>query len=1007
MKTRRRIRSFDLLLTFVLLILLLPFSSVSLSAASSSGTASGAWALSYAAEPEMPTNQIIIKYRAWAWREGVNGMINPTSTTQMQRLSEAAGLPLAYFRAMSGDAHVLRLPSHMALADVQTLADKLSALPEVEYAEPDAIMQHTVIPNDPRYSDQWHYTAPGSGHYGINAPAAWDITTGSASVVVAVIDTGITNHVDLSGRTVAGYDFISDAWMANDGDSRDNNPSDPGDWVSAGACGSGVPSQNQNSSWHGTHTAGTIGAASNNNLGVAGVNWHAMIQPVRVLGRCGGTTSDIADGMSWAAGLLVPDAPTNVTPAKVLNLSLGGTGVCGATYQNVINAIIGAGATVVVSAGNSNANAVGFRPANCDGVITVAATNRNGSRASYSNFGSTVEISAPGGETNVSNSNGVLSTLNTGMQGPVADTYVYYQGTSMAAPHVAGVASLLYSLNPAITPAQVLSIMQSTVTAFPGGSTCNTSNCGSGIVNAGAAVAALTPNPAPTVAGITPTSATAGGPAFTLTVNGANFVNSSVVHWNGADRPTTYVNGTQLTAAITAADIATAGSASVTVFNPAPGGGTSNAATFTINNPAPTITGLNPNATTPGSPAFTLTVNGTGFVNSSVVRWNGSDRMTTYVNGTQLTAAINPADVTNAGAANVTVFNPTPGGGTSPPATFSIGNPLPTITRLNPPWMAPGSPGFTLTVNGADFVGAAVVRWNGANRATTFVNAGQLTANILAADIVATGTATITVFNPAPAGGLSNAVSFLVGAPRKTYLPVVFKNFPPVPSAPTLSPISNADGDGNYDVCWTAIIGATGYALQEDDNASFTSPDTVYSGGVTCWSASNKPAGTYFYRAQAANTWGGGAWSNVQSVLVTSPVVGPTPGYWQHPTGNMEFYVTANRAYVDRFAIYINVNGCGSYKITHLIQEAITANSFAFTGSFYASGAFSSQTAASGATGLNGFYIDGCGYITGGPFAWTANWKHTAAQQTPGQTTETLRVERVEGIGGFAASRNP
>ena len=242
--------------------------------------------------------------------------------------------------------------------------------------------------------------------------------------------------------------------------------------------------------------------------------------------------------------------------------------------------------------------------------------------ASYSNYGAIVEISAPGGETSVSSSNGVLSTLNTGTQGPVADTYVYYQGTSMAAPHVAGVVSLLYSLNPSLTPAQVLTILQSTVTAFPGGSTCNTSICGSGIVNAGAAVAAVS-NPVPTITGLNPPSATPGGPAFTLTVNGTGFVSSSVVRWNGSNRTTTYVSSTQLTAAITAADIATAGTASVTVFNPAPGGGTSNAVSFVVGNPVPTITGLNPFWATPGGPAFTLTVNGTGFINGSVVRWNG------------------------------------------------------------------------------------------------------------------------------------------------------------------------------------------------------------------------------------------------------------------------------------------------------------------------------------------------------------------------------------------------
>ena len=837
-------------------------------------------------ELAQPTNQIIVKYRAEAL---ATGAFSPTDTMQMQKLSDVAGVPLAYFREMSGDAHVLRLPARLPLAEVQALADRLSALPEVEYAEPDAIMVHTFTPNDPRYAEQWHYLAPGGDHYGINAPDAWDITTGSASTVVAVIDTGITNHSELNDRIVPGYDFISDTWTANDGDGRDNDPADPGDWIAANDCYAGSPARN--SSWHGTHVAGTIGAASNNGNGVAGINWNARILPVRVLGKCGGTISDIADGMRWAAGLSVTGAPGNPNPAKVLNLSLGGQGTCSSTYQNAINAIITAGATVIVSAGNNNTNASDFRPGNCNGVITVAATKRNGSRAYYSNYGAVIEISAPGGETNPTSTNGVLSTLNSGTQGPASESYAFYQGTSMAAPHVAGVASLLYARDPMLTPAQVLNILQSTATAFPSGSTCDTSRCGSGIVNARQALEALAPNPTPTINSLSPSSATAGGPGFTLTVNGADFVNGAVVRWNGANRPTTFVNTGQLTAAISAADIATAGTVNVTVFNPAPGGGASNAATFTINNPVPTITSLSPPWIAPGGPSFTLTVNGTNFVNGAVVRWNGANQTTTFVNAGQLTAAIPAADIATAGTVNVTVFNPAPGGGTSDPAVFTVGNPVPTIASLNPPWIAPGGPGFTLTVNGTNFVNGAVVRWNGANQTTTFINPGQLAAAIPATNIAATGTATVTVFNPPPLGGISAPRSFLIGAPRKTYLPIIYKNFPSLPGAPTLNPIDNADGDGNYTVSWTAAANATAYTLQEDDNNGFTSPTTVYNGSATSWSASGKPAGTYFYRVQGGNAWGVGPWSNTQSTtvnpasgwttIVGADFEGDWPGPWR------------------------------------------------------------------------------------------------------------------------------
>ncbi len=180
--------------------------------------------------------------------------------------------------------------------------------------------------------------------------------------------------------------------------------------------------------------------------------------------------------------------------------------------------------------------------------------------------------------------------------------------------------------------------------------------------------------PVPTITSLNPSSAFVGGSAFTLTVNGTNFVSGSVVRWNGSDRATTYVNDTRLTASIPAADIATAGSASITVFNPAPGGGTSNTATFSINNPAPTITSLNPSSASVGGAAFILTVNGTGFVSGAVVRWNGSNRATTYVNNTRLTASIPAADIATAGSTSVTVFNPAPGGGTSNAAAFGAVN---------------------------------------------------------------------------------------------------------------------------------------------------------------------------------------------------------------------------------------------------------------------------------------------------------------------------------------------
>jgi hypothetical protein len=306
-----------------------------------------------------------------------------------------------------------------------------------------------------------------------------------------------------------------------------------------------------------------------------------------------------------------------------------------------------------------------------------------------------------------------------------------------------------------------------------------------------------------------------------------------------------------------------------------------------ISNPVPTITTLVPPSAAPGGPAFTLTVNGTGFINSSVVRWNGADRTTTRVSSTQLTAQITAADIAVVTTASVTVFNPKPGGGTSSPVSFVVsGNPLPTITGLDPSHATPGGGGFTLTVNGTNFISGAVVRWKGADRTTIYVNSTKLTAAILASDIATAGSASVTVFNPAPGGGLSNAVSFLVGSLKKVYLPLVVRSLP----APVLNAIDNADGDGNYVVSWNVVTEATSYTLEEDDNAGFTSPTAQYAGAGTSWNATGKMAGTYYYRVQASNTSGPGSWSAIQSAtvnpasswttVVSTDFEGSWPGAW-------------------------------------------------------------------------------------------------------------------------------
>lgn len=392
------------------------------------------------------------------------------------------GVSTARLRTIATGAEVMRLDRRLTSTELTDFMQTLAANPQVEYVEEDRIMTALLTPTDTRYAEQWHYY---EGTGGLSLPAAWDITNGSG-VTVAVLDTGYRPHVDLAANIVGGYDFVSDSFVGNDGNGRDSNPQDPGDWNTAGQCGTGIEASN--SSWHGTHVAGTIGAVTNNGNGVAGVAYGARVVPVRVLGRCGGYTSDIADAIVWASGGTVSGAPTNANPARVINMSLGGGGACDTTTQNAINSARSRGTVVVVAAGNSNTNASGSSPANCSGVITVASTNRSGGKSYFSNFGAVVDVAAPGGDVRSSAANGVLSTLNSGTTTPGSDTYAFYQGTSMAAPHVAGVVALMLSRNSALTPDEVESRLKSSTRAFP--STC--SQCGTGIVNALAAVNAAT-----------------------------------------------------------------------------------------------------------------------------------------------------------------------------------------------------------------------------------------------------------------------------------------------------------------------------------------------------------------------------------------------------------------------------------------------------------------------------------------------------------------------------------
>lgn len=434
-----------------------------------------------------PTHQgFIVKYREPATASAA-GLASARTTALSRSLAAAAravpvrngaAVGLSKVRDLAVGPTLVRADRALDRAEAERLMRALAADPDVEYVEVDQILHPAWTPNDTNYNSQWGF----HGTYGIKAPAAWDITKG-AGAVVAVLDTGITSHSDLSANVLPGYDFITNSTTAGDGNGRDSDASDPGDY-----------SGSSRSSWHGTHVAGTVAAITNNGKGVAGTAPLAKIVPVRVLGRGGGATSDIADAVIWASGGTVSGVPANANPAEAINLSLGGSGSCGTTMQNAINGAVSRGTTVVIAAGNSNANTSNFTPANCNNVIAVASTTSTGARSSFSNYGALIDIAAPG--------SGIYSTLNSGSTTPGSESYASYDGTSMATPHVAGVVALMQSVAPTpLTPAQVESIIKSTATPFP---STPSQSIGPGILNAYAAVQAAaggggtTPNPDPT-----------------------------------------------------------------------------------------------------------------------------------------------------------------------------------------------------------------------------------------------------------------------------------------------------------------------------------------------------------------------------------------------------------------------------------------------------------------------------------------------------------------------------
>ncbi|MFE0404176.1 S8 family serine peptidase [Streptomyces nigra] len=430
------------------------------------------------AAPGTPAERLIVGYESGA----AEAKSDKAAKADAAAKGKKAGEDLGFARRLGSGAALVDLGDDVTTKDVGDVVAAYQADPQVAYVVPDRLNKPQATPNDTEYAKQWDLFETTAG---MRVPGAWDVATGTG-VTVAVIDTGYVSHSDLAANIVAGYDFISDATVANDGNGRDSNPADPGDWTAANECQSGDPAYG--SSWHGTHVAGTIAAVTNNGKGVAGIAYGAKVSPLRVLGKCGGYDSDIIDAITWASGGTVSGVPANANVAKVINMSLGGGGSCTTATQSAINAAVSRGTTVVVAAGNSNANAANYSPASCANVISVAAAGRQGNRSYYSNYGTVVDIAAPGGETNSVTADGILSTLNSGAQGPSGENYAYYQGTSMAAPHIAGLAALMKSANASLTPAQIESAIKTNARTLPG--TCS-GGCGAGLADATKTVQAV------------------------------------------------------------------------------------------------------------------------------------------------------------------------------------------------------------------------------------------------------------------------------------------------------------------------------------------------------------------------------------------------------------------------------------------------------------------------------------------------------------------------------------
>lgn len=561
-------------------------------------------------QPATVVHQIIIKLRpssAAMQAQSISGQSTEAESVnahaRIAGLVTRSGLRMRESHPVFDRMHVVQVEPAVEGESMERTIERIKADGDVEYAVPDKRRYIHAIPNDPLYAagGQWYEQVADATPAAVDAQDAWDITTGATGLVIADLDTGVRfDHPDLltvanSGRLLPGYDFISDIAVANDGDGRDADASDPGDWIDTNdtATNQFKSCDVQISSWHGTRTAGILGALTNDARGVAGMTWQGKILPVRVLGKCGGYDSDIIAAMMWAAGLPVSGVPNNANPARIINMSLGSSETCPQSYSDAISQLTSLGVLVVVSAGNEGGPV--DTPANCPGVVAVAGIRHAGTKVGYSSLGPEITLSAPAG--NCVNTSGtcvysIQTTTNSGTSTPVANDDAYTGslitattqpkgpnlGTSFSAPIVSGIAGLMVSANSNLNTCQIISRLKTAAHPFPQTSagespqppvchvptgtsdvqtlecicTLDGKTCGAGMANAKDSVTeALRP-----IAAVTLPTTVSAGQSISLSVQNSAAANGhsiSAYQWSSVGKQSVAIqSGTSATATVTA-----------------------------------------------------------------------------------------------------------------------------------------------------------------------------------------------------------------------------------------------------------------------------------------------------------------------------------------------------------------------------------------------------------------------------------------------------------------------